>query len=132
MSAYQTAVLKSPHLKALLLWEAMSDIYREVNNVGGIPSVPFQSMWMNLTGQGLGSSEDHATISLDHPLFDELWQSKVVDWTQIDIPALSVTGWSSCPTHLRGTVETWKALATKEKWLLVHVSRYHVKGRHRR
>ncbi|EHY53326.1 hypothetical protein HRR83_003534 [Exophiala dermatitidis] len=123
MSAYQTAVLKPPHLKALLLWEAMSDIYREVNNVGGIPSVPFQHMWMNLTGQGLGMSEDHAAVSLEHPLFDEFWQSKVVHWTQINIPALSVTGWSSSPTHLRGTIEAWKALSTKDKWLLVHAGR---------
>lgn len=122
MSAYQTAVLKPPHLKALLLWEGMSDIYREVNNVGGIPSVPFQVMWMNLTGQGLGMSEDHATVSLEHPLFDEFWQSKVVDWTQINIPTLSVTGWSSLGVHLRGTIEAWKALSTKDKWLLVHVS----------
>ncbi|KIX08709.1 uncharacterized protein Z518_03366 [Rhinocladiella mackenziei CBS 650.93] len=123
MSAYQTAALNPPHLKALLLWEGISDIYREVNCVGGIPSVPFQYLWMNLTGQGLGRSEDHAAVSLDHPLFDEFWQSKVVDWAKIDIPTLSVTGWSSLALHLRGTIEAWKGLSSKDKWLLVHAGR---------
>lgn len=121
MSAYQVAALKPPHLKALLLWEAMSDIYREVNCVGGIPSVPFQSLWMNLTGHGLGVSEDHAVVSIEHPLFDEFWQSKVVDWTKIDIPTLSITGWASLALHLRGTIEAWLGLSAKDKWLLVHV-----------
>ncbi len=128
MSTYQTAVLKPPRLKALLIWEGMSDIYREVNKVGGIPSVPFQNLWMNLTGQGLSMSEDHATASLEHPLFDEFWQSKVVDWTKIDIPTLSVTGWSSLAVHLRGTIEAWKALSTKDKWLMVHVSTQDMSG----
>jgi predicted acyl esterase len=42
MSAYQTAVLKPSHLKAIMIWEGISDIYREVNAPGGIPNVPFQ------------------------------------------------------------------------------------------
>jgi predicted acyl esterase len=42
MSAYQTAVLKPSHLKAIMIWEGISDIYREVNAPGGTPNVPFQ------------------------------------------------------------------------------------------
>lgn len=124
MSAYQTAVLRPPHLEALLLWEAMSDIYREVNTPGGIPNVAFQHMWMNMTGNGLGESEDHAVASLEHPLYDAWWQSKVVDWSQIVAPTFSVTGWSSLALHLRGTIEAWKKFSSKNKYLFIHVSNY--------
>lgn len=121
MSAYQTAILKPPHLKAIMPWEGISDIYREVNAVGGIPCVPFQQFWMDMTGNGLGNSEDHATSCLEHPLFDEWWQSKVVDWSRIEVPAFSVTGWSSLGLHLRGTIAAWKKFSSANKYLQVHV-----------
>jgi predicted acyl esterase len=121
MSAYQTAVLKPPHLAAIMPWEGISDIYREVNTTGGIPNVAFQQLWMNLTGNGLGRSEDHSVAALEHPLYDDLWKSKVVDWSKIDIPAFSVTGWSSLGLHLRGTIEAWRHFSSKQKYLQVHV-----------
>ena len=122
MSAYQTAVLRPPHLKAIMVWEGISDLYREVNLPGGIPNVPFQQFWMTMTGNGLGKCEDHAVASIEHPLFDNYWQSKVVDWSLIRVPVFSVTGWSSLGLHLRGTIEAWKKISSQEKFLLVHVS----------
>lgn len=122
MSIYQTAVLKPPHLKAILAWEGISDIYREVNAPGGIPNVAFQQLWMDMTGNGLGESEDHAVAVIEHPTYDALWQSKVVDWSKIDIPAFSVTGWSSLGLHLRGTIEAWSHFTSKDKYLMIHVS----------
>lgn len=122
-SAYQTAVLRPPHLAAIMPWEGISDIYREVNTVGGIPGLAFQQLWMNLTGNGLHKSEDHAVASVEHPFYDAWWQSKVVDWSSIDIPAFSVTGWSSLGLHLRGTIEAWKAFSSKQKYLLIHSGR---------
>lgn len=103
-------------------WEGISDIYREVNTQGGIPNVAFQQLWMNMTGTGLGLSEDHATLTLEHPLLDELWESKVVDWSKINIPAFSVTGWSSLGLHLRGTIRAWNNFSSTKKYLLIHVS----------
>ena len=103
-------------------WEGISDLYREVNTIGGIPNAAFQQLWMNMTGNGLGESEDHAVASIEHPLFDSWWASKVVDWSLIDIPAFSVTGWSSLGLHLRGTIEAWKAFSSKKKYLFIHVS----------
>lgn len=79
MSAYQTAVLQPPHLAAIMPWEGISDLYREVNTVGGIPNLAFKQMWMNLTGNGLRESEDHAVASIEHPVYDAWWQSK--SWT---------------------------------------------------
>lgn len=122
MSTYQVAALKPPHLAAIMPWEAISDIYREVNVVGGIPSTSFQYFWMKLTGNGLSRCEDASTASLEQPTYTPLWASKVVDWTEIDIPAFSVTGWSSLSLHLRGTIAAWKAFSSKRKYLYVHVS----------
>lgn len=123
MSAYQVAALAPPSLKAIMVWEGISDIYREVNTQGGIPNVAFQHFWMNLTGTGLGVAEDHAALTIEHPLFDDLWASKVVDWSRIDVPALSVTGWSSLGLHLRGTIGAWQALASEKKYLIVHAGK---------
>ncbi|KAI0123719.1 Alpha/Beta hydrolase protein [Xylariales sp. AK1849] len=123
MSAYQTAVLRPPHLKAIMAWEGISDLYREVNLVGGIPNVPFQNLWMNMTGNGLSTSDDHAVASIEHPLFDDYWQSKVVDWSLIDIPIFSITGWSSLGLHLRGTIEAWKQSSSPAKFLKIHGGR---------
>lgn len=122
MSVYQTAVLKPPHLAAIMLWEGISDVYREVCSVGGIPNVSFQSLWMDMTGNGLQECEDHAVASIEHPLYDDWWKSKVVDWSKIDIPAFSVTGWSSLGLHLRGTIAAWKEFSSKRKYLQIHVS----------
>lgn len=122
MSIYQTAVLKPPHLAAIMPWEGISDLYREVNTVGGIPNVSFQSLWMDITGNGLKECEDHAVASIEHPLYDDWWKSKVVDWSKIDIPAFSVTGWSSLGLHLRGTIAAWKEFSSKNKYLQIHVS----------
>lgn len=105
-----------------MIWEGISDIYREVNAPGGIPNIPFQHFWMNMTGNGLGMTEDHAVASLEHPLFDEYWQSKVVDWSLIAVPVLAVTGWSSLGLHLRGTIEAWKKMSSPNKYLIIHVS----------
>jgi predicted acyl esterase len=67
-------------------------------------------------------SRDDAVLALEQPTFTPLWASKVVDWTEIDVPAYSVTGWSSVALHLRGTIGAWKALSSKHKYLRVHVS----------
>ncbi|KAJ3547893.1 hypothetical protein NM208_g1276 [Fusarium decemcellulare] len=123
MSAYQTAVLRPPHLKALIIWEGISDVYREVNAPGGIPNLPFQQFWMNMTANGLGLSDDHAVASLEHPLFDEYWRSKVVDWSLIEVPVFSVTGWSSLGLHLRGTIQAWKKTSSPNKYLQIHGGR---------
>ncbi|KAJ0426770.1 Alpha/Beta hydrolase protein [Aspergillus carlsbadensis] len=123
MSSYQAAVLKPPHLAAIMAWEGISDIYREVNCIGGIPTTPFQHFWMNLTGNGLGQAEDHAVLAIEHPLFDDLWQSKVADWSKIDQPLFSVTGWSSLGLHLRGTIAAWREASSRDKYLFVHAGR---------
>ncbi|KAM0277305.1 hypothetical protein ACHAQH_005896 [Verticillium albo-atrum] len=97
VSIYQMAVLRPPHLAAIMA------------------CVPFQHFWMSMTGNGLGMNENAAAMPLEQPTFTRLWASKVADWAKIDVPAFSVTGWSSLSLHLRGTIAAWKAFRSKNK-----------------
>jgi len=69
----------------------------------------------------LTDSRDDAILALEQPTFTPLWASKVVDWKEIDVPAFSVTGWSSLALHLRGTIAAWKEFSSKHKYLFIHV-----------
>ncbi|KEF54079.1 uncharacterized protein A1O9_09874 [Exophiala aquamarina CBS 119918] len=66
---------------------------------------------------------DDGILALEQPTFTSLWASKVVDLTEIDVPAYSITGWSSVALHLRGTIAAWKAFSSKHKYLRVHAGR---------
>jgi uncharacterized protein len=121
MCAYHVAALQPPHLIAIMPWEGIGDVYGEVNVVGGIPGTPFQhTMWMRMTGNGPAEVEDHAAAALEHPLYDDYWKSKVADWSKITIPVFSVTGWAQMGLHLRGTIDAWNGMASKNKYLLIH------------
>jgi putative CocE/NonD family hydrolase len=41
MSQWRAAALRPPHLKAIIPWEAVSDLYREMAFQGGIPETGF-------------------------------------------------------------------------------------------
>ncbi|CAI6091283.1 unnamed protein product, partial [Clonostachys chloroleuca] len=133
MSAYHVASLKPPHLAAIMPWEGASDLYREVSVLGGIPSPSFQHLWISLSGNGHSRCEDAASHALAQPTFTPFWASKVVDWSRIDLPAFSVTGWSSLNLHLRGTIGAWNEFSSEKKYLWVHNMReweayYHPDG----
>ncbi|EMR63960.1 putative family hydrolase protein [Eutypa lata UCREL1] len=87
---------------------------------GAVPKERFQNMDVDFTKL---KSEDHAVASIEHPLLDEYWKSKIVNWGDIQVPAFSVTGWSSLGLHLRGTIEAWKGFSSQDKYLLIHGGR---------
>jgi putative CocE/NonD family hydrolase len=55
-----------------------------------------------------------------HPLFDEYWASKVADFSKIEVPAFVVASWADQGLHLRGTLEAFKRISSKDKWLVIH------------
>ncbi|PQV43981.1 CocE/NonD family hydrolase [Paraburkholderia sp. BL21I4N1] len=116
MTAWAVAALQPPHLAAILPWDAASDVYRECFFSGGIPSAPLIHNWMLVTGFGTDEVEDMEAALHDHPLFDEYWQERVADWGKIQVPTYAVTEWSN-NLHLRGTLEAWKRIGSKDKFL---------------
>jgi putative CocE/NonD family hydrolase len=64
--------------------------------------------------------EDTVTMYAEHPLWDAYWQSKTPDLSRVEVPAYVVASWSDQGLHTRGTLEGFKRIASKHKWLTVH------------
>ena len=117
---YYVAPLKPPALAALNPWEGFSDWYREFAYHGGIPETGFLPRASDNIRYSLNRTEDTWENAKAHPLIDEYWHSKDVDFTGITQPAYVVASWSDQGLHLRGTIEAWKQIASERKWLDVH------------
>ncbi len=119
---WRVAALNPPHLAAIIPWEGASDFYREVAFHGGIPSNIF---WRLLAKEywccsGTGRVEDLVRMAKEHPLFDDYWASKNPDLSRITVPAFIVASWSDHGLHTRGTLEAFKKISSKYKYLLIH------------
>jgi len=120
-SQWKVAALNPPHLAAINPWEGVSDFYRELFFHGGIPETAFTARlrdgnWSHTTTR----VEDIVGMALRHPLFDAYWASKNADLSKITVPAFVVASWTDQALHTRGTLEGFKKISSKEKWLMVH------------
>ena len=59
--------------------------------------------------------DDLVANALRYPLMHPYWQSKIPDFTKITVPAYLAVGWSHI--HLRGTMNAWRRIASRDKWL---------------
>jgi predicted acyl esterase len=121
-SQWRVASLNPPHLAAINPWEGVSDFYREFAFHGGIPETVFMS-WDWLMGFWAFSQnrvEDMVAMIKEHPLFDDYWASKNADLSKITVPAFVVASWADHGLHTRGTLEGFKKISSKDKWLRVH------------
>jgi predicted acyl esterase len=119
-SQWRVAELKPPHLAAINPWEGWSDTYREVARHGGIPETCFWPYICERWGVGTTRVEDLMAETREHPLFDAFWESKSARFDAIEVPAYVVASWSDQGMHTRGTLEGFKRIASKQKWLEVH------------
>ncbi|HWM47263.1 MAG TPA: CocE/NonD family hydrolase [Xanthobacteraceae bacterium] len=117
---WRVAELNPPHLAAINPWEGWTDSYREVATHGGIPDTHFWPSLWNRWGAGTGTIEDLEAETKEHPLFDDFWRSKAVDFSKIKVPAFVVASWTDQGLHTRGTFEGFKHIASPQKWLLAH------------
>jgi putative CocE/NonD family hydrolase len=56
----------------------------------------------------------------DHPLFDDYWASKASEYERIRTPSFIVASWTDQGLHTRGTLEGFKRISSKQKWLEIH------------
>jgi predicted acyl esterase len=117
---WRVAELNPPHLAAMNPWEGWTDSYREVATHGGIPDTHFWPSLWNRWGASRGTIEDLEAETKEHPLFDDFWRSKAVDFSKIRVPAFVVASWTDQGLHTRGTFEGFKHIASPQKWLLAH------------
>jgi uncharacterized protein len=119
-SQWRVAELNPPHLAAINPWEGWTDTYREVVRHGGIPETWFWPYIQQRWGAGTGEIEDLAAETAEHPFFDDFWVGKAADFSRITVPAFVVASWSDQGLHTRGTIEGFKRIASRQKWLDVH------------
>lgn len=119
-SQWKAAALNPPHLAAINPWEGVSDFYRELAFHGGIPETAFLAMWHPSVSFSKTRVEDLVRMAREHPLFDEYWESKNADLSKITVPCFAVASWADHGLHTRGTLEAFKRISSKEKWLMIH------------
>ena len=117
MSAYQAAALKPPHLKGVILFEALNDFYRDVKFHGGIPNYGMCHGWMQMTSRSKTAVEDMEAGMREHPTRDEFWTSRVADLSKFDVPVWLVSSWANAGIPTRGTLEAWDEISSTEKWI---------------
>src|ERR1022692_3449917 len=121
ITQWGAAADRPPHLAAINPWEGVSDRYRDMSYHGGIPEDNFGPMWRSKrVAYSNGMVENTVAMHADHPLFDAYWESKTPDLSKVEIPAFVVASWSDQGLHNRGTIEGYKHISSKDKWLLVH------------
>lgn len=119
-SQWRVAELNPPHLAAINPWEGWADTYREVVRHGGIPETCFWPYIAQRWGTSTTRVEDLRAETQEHPFFDAFWESKAANFARIKVPAYIVASWTDQGMHTRGTLEGFKRIASKQKWLEVH------------
>ena len=117
---YLVAPLKPGPLAALNPWEGFSDWYREFAYHGGILETNFLPRASDNIQYSLNRTENTWENVNAHPLIDDFWRSKELELGQIVQPAYVVASWSDQGLHLRGTIEAWRRMASRDKWLEIH------------
>src|SRR5262245_22852145 len=117
---WQVAPLKPPHLAAINPFEGFSDWYREFAYHGGIPETSFLPRGTANLQWSTTRTEDTLANVRAHPLYDAYWASKECELEAIEVPAYVVASWSDQGLHTRGTLEAYKRMRSKQKWLEVH------------
>jgi putative CocE/NonD family hydrolase len=80
----------------------------------------FMGRWMAGREYSIGRVEDVVAMVENHPFYDDYWRSKTCDLSRIDVPAYVVASWADQGLHTRGTLEAFKQMSSKQKWLEVH------------
>jgi len=117
---WKVAAAHPPHLAAINPWEGVSDFYRELAFHGGIPETNFFPLFQFAVSFSKSRVENLIEMAKQHPLYDDYWASKNADLSKITVPALVVASWTDHGLHNRGTLEGFKQIASKDKWLIVH------------
>jgi predicted acyl esterase len=117
---WQVAALRPKALAAINPWEGFSDWYREFALHGGIPETSFVPRGCANLQWSTTRTEDTPANIAAHPLHDAYWRSKEIALEQITAPAWVVASWADQGLHTRGTLEGYRRIGSRQKWLKVH------------
>lgn len=114
VAQWKAASQKPPHLAAIAPWEGVSDTYRELICIGGIPECGFNPYFV-WSFYGANDMDDIYQNTKEHPYFDAYWEEKLPKLEEIEVPTYMTAGWQHF--HLRGTVNGYRHISSKQKWI---------------
>jgi uncharacterized protein len=123
MMGWLVAALQPPHLAAVVAWEGLNDLYREWAHQGGLYTNRFTHLWVGSQLDVMKNTDDVVDWREEFPqreLLDDWYRERIVDLSRIETPLLSAGNWGSTHLHLRGNIEGYLGVASKEKWLIVY------------
>jgi predicted acyl esterase len=119
INQYKVAAMNPPHLKAIIPWEGVSDLYKDWFYPGGVQEVgftPFLFSRLQTFGDGFDMGKEQA----DRPTRDKWWASFVADFEKISVPMLNCISFASQMMHTRGSDRAYKWAGSAHKWLYTH------------
>jgi predicted acyl esterase len=122
MTQWRVGQLNPPHLKAMIPWEGVSDLYREWAFRGGIPETgfcPFLDGLLKKTWPGCDLDE-LAAGQQEHPFLDDYWHARHGNLADICVPLYVCASWSTQGLHNRGTIEGFRQASSPHKWIEIH------------
>jgi uncharacterized protein len=125
MSQWRLAPLRPPSLKAIIPWEGVTDLLRELAYQDGVLETGFVGTWWRFRmkrgrNRRFAMAEDFPAERDAHPFDDAWWAAKRPNLEAIDVPALVCASWSDHGLHTRGALEGYERIASAEKWLFTH------------
>jgi putative CocE/NonD family hydrolase len=125
MAQWAVAALNPPHLAAIMPWEGVTDMYRELAFHGGIRETSFVPTFYRARirshhNPAFPLGEDLLDEIQRHPLDDAYWAGKRPDLSRISAPALVCASWSDQGLHSRGSLEGFRRIGSERKWLYTH------------
>ena len=150
---WMVAAQKPPHLACILPWHGTAEFYDCRSRHGGIfcdgftrgwwerqrvyqhgcPDSPYKDIFSGErhTGPALipqaerdAKRSDYVNNILAHPLLDDWYRERMPRYENIEVPSLVVANWGGLALHLRGTIEAFTKIASKQKWLKVESGPY--------
>ena len=154
VTQWRVATLRPPHLAAICPWEGYVDYYRDSTHHGGILSSGFANYWWpkqclavqhgnsnsphldRVTGGRMNGDvalsestlvanrTDYPADILRHNLDSAWWRERTPCLGRIEVPVLSAGNWGGPGMHLRGNIEGFLGVASKDKWLSLHTGKH--------
>lgn len=108
-------------LKAIAPWEALTDPYKHSVARGGRKTPPGFGDIIVAGFAGRAMSENPFAVIQEHPLYDDYWESKVIEVANIDIPMYLTASYSS-GVHSMGSFMNFATKGRAKKWCRVHAT----------
>jgi putative CocE/NonD family hydrolase len=125
------AAQKPPHLACIAPYDASTDLYRQSVFKGGVYFTSFQNHWYSNSVRNRHlmdyrerpqrddyMSFDYLREQALHPTFDEFWEGRRADLSEIEVPVLSIGNWTATMVHILGNIQGYVGAKGPKKLLV--------------